>query len=343
MAVWLVRAGMHGEYEQKFLQEKRIYVTWPKLSVNLDVLPDRDGLYQVMSRTYPGSSHAKLMSNVNQVWPFAHDMKKGDLVLMPLQSKPAITIGEVAGPYRFEHAAQDPFYHWRSVSWIAEAVPRSYFGRDLLVAFASSRTICRVHRNNAEERLAAMKAADWKPEALSAAVCPIDSASDETSESINLEALARDQIARLIAARFPGRGLARLVDAVLKARGYTTCLCADDAHGDAYILAGAGPLGFAAPRLCVAVRTDDAPVDRPAVDRLLEAAAKFGAQEELLISWPGFSSPLEKELKAIFFQLRLWSQKELLDELLAVYEGLDAEVKAELPLKRIWTAVAHEE
>ena len=26
MAIWLVRAGSQGEYEQKFIQEKRIYV-----------------------------------------------------------------------------------------------------------------------------------------------------------------------------------------------------------------------------------------------------------------------------------------------------------------------------
>jgi restriction system protein len=343
MAVWLIRAGLHGEYEQKFLQEKRVYVTWPKLSVNLDVMPDRDGFYRAMSQTYPGASHAKLMSNVRQVWPFAHDMKKGDLVLMPLTSKPAVTVGEVTGPYRFEHAAQDPFYHWRSVSWIAEAVPRSYFGRDLLVTLASSRTICRVQRNNADERLDAMRAAGWKPESISAAVGNIDSPGDETGESINLEVLARDQIARLIGACFPGRGLTRLVDAILRARGYTTCMCSDDADGDVVILAAAGPLGFGAPRLCVAVSCDDTPIDRSTVDKLLDAATKFGAHDGLLVSWRGFNSALEKELKAIFFQLRLWSQKELLAELFATYDDLDADVKAELPLKRIWSAAAQEE
>ena len=30
MAIWLIRAGKHGEYEQKFLQENRVYVTWDK-------------------------------------------------------------------------------------------------------------------------------------------------------------------------------------------------------------------------------------------------------------------------------------------------------------------------
>lgn len=28
MAVWLVRAGSHGEYESKFISESRVYVTW---------------------------------------------------------------------------------------------------------------------------------------------------------------------------------------------------------------------------------------------------------------------------------------------------------------------------
>ena len=48
MAIWLVRAGSHGEYEQKFLQEKRIYVTWDSLDVNLAALPKRDELVTAM-------------------------------------------------------------------------------------------------------------------------------------------------------------------------------------------------------------------------------------------------------------------------------------------------------
>ncbi len=32
MALWLVRAGSHGEYEQKFLEENRIYLTWHNLN-----------------------------------------------------------------------------------------------------------------------------------------------------------------------------------------------------------------------------------------------------------------------------------------------------------------------
>ncbi|WP_295885598.1 hypothetical protein [uncultured Thiohalocapsa sp.] len=41
MALWLVRAGRHGEYEKKFLGESRVYLTWNGLSQDLGSLKNR--------------------------------------------------------------------------------------------------------------------------------------------------------------------------------------------------------------------------------------------------------------------------------------------------------------
>jgi restriction system protein len=57
----------------------------------------------------------------------------------------------------------------------------------------------------------------------------------------------------------------------------------------------------------------------------------------------GFKSNVQKELAASFFRVRLWSQKELLEQLFAHYDHLDEDLKAELPLKRIWMVAAQEE
>ncbi len=35
--------------------------------------------------------------------------------------------------------------------------------------------------------------------------------------------------------------------------------------------------------------------------------------------------------------MRLWDQNDLIDEFLANYDKLDDDLRAELPLKRIWT------
>lgn len=343
MAVWLIRAGSHGEYEQKFLQEKKVYVTWDKLDVNLAKLPDRAALFSAMAERYPNAKPKTLHNWVSQVWPFAHDIQKGDLVFLPLKSQRAINVGEVTGEYNFETAGPSPFYHWKSIKWIAEAIPRVHFGKDLLNSLGAFMTICRIRRNNAEERIASMRANGWKPETIAAAIRESLPASDESAEDTDLEELGRDQIARLIDARFKGHGLTRLVEAILKAQGYTTYRSPEGADGGVDILAGAGPLGFSAPRLCVEVKSEDSPIDRPTVDKLLGAMTKFGAQEGLFVSWGGFKSNVQKELAGSFFRMRLWSQKELLEQLFAHYDELDEDLKAELPLKRIWTVAAQDD
>ena len=204
-------------------------------------------------------------------------------------------------------------------------------------------TICRVKRNNAEERIAAMRKGGWKKDPGLAGSTGTEAATDTAVEAPDLEQLGRDQIAQLIAAKFKGHDLTRLVDAILKAQGYTTYRSPEGPDGGLDILAGAGPLGFGAPRLCVQVKSQNAPVDRPSVDQLLGAMSKVGAQEGLFISWGGYKPNVKKDLAPSFFKLRLWTQAELLEALFANYDRLDEDLKAELPLKRIWTVAAQEE
>lgn len=346
MAVWLIRAGSHGEYELKFIQEGRVYVTWDDLDVNLGKLADRSALTDALKQRYPDTKPKAIANWVSQIWPFAHEIKKSDLVVLPLKTQRAIQIGEVTGDYHFEPDGPSPFFHWRSVKWIAEAVPRANFGKDLLNTFGAFMTICRVQRNNAEARIGAMRANGWKPESIAAITkAPVvggDESAPET-EDTDLEEAARDQIAQLITARFKGHGLTRLVEGILKAQGYITYRSAEGADGGADILAGAGPLGFGAPRLCVEVKSESSPIDRPTVDKLLGAVTKFGAQEGLFVSWSGFKTNVQKDLAPSFFRVRLWTQKELLETLFAHYDNLDDDLKAELPLKRIWTVATQEE
>ncbi len=346
MAVWLIRAGSHGEYELKFIQEGRVYVTWDDLDLDLGKLSQRAELTDAMTQRYPDTKPKAIANWVSQVWPFAHEIKKSDLVVLPLKTQRAIQIGEVTGDYHFEPGGPNPFFHWRPVMWIGEAVPRAHYGKDLLNTFGAFMTICRVQRNNAEARIAAMRANGWKPETIAAVTkttaVPVDELAEAT-EDTDLEEAARDQIAQLIAARFKGHGLTRLVEGILKAQGYITYRSAEGADGGADILAGAGPLGFGEPRLCVEVKSESSPIDRPTVDKLLGAVTKFGAQEGLFVSWSGFKANVQKELAASFFRVRLWTQKELLEALFAHYDHLDDDLKAELPLKRIWIVAAQDE
>jgi restriction system protein len=349
MAIWLIRAGAHGEYEQKFITENRVYVTWEKLGVDISKLSDRDALVMEMLKLYPDAKPKTLLNWASQVWPFAHEIKKVDLVILPLKTQPAIQIGEIDTPeYHFQPAGPDPFFHWRTVKWIGEAIPRDNFAQDLLNSFGAFLTICRIKRNDAEGRIAKMRENHWKPESIAAAIKASTSgaaeAPDESSANTDLEQAGHDQIAQLIAARFKMHDLTRLVDAILRTQGYTTYVSPKGADGGADILAGNGPLGFGSPRLCVEVKSADTPIGREDVDKLLGAVSKFKADEGLFVSWSGFKQNVFKEMaQTSFFKIRLWTRKELLEALFANYDRLDEDIKAELPLKRIWTVAAQEE
>lgn len=91
------------------------------------------------------------------------------------------------------------------------------------------------------------------------------------------------------------------------------------------------------------LQSENSPIDRSTVDKLLGAVSKFGAEEGLFVSWSGFKTNVQKELAASFFRARLWTQKELLETLFAHYDQLDEDLKTELPLKRIWTVAVQED
>src|SRR5206468_380966 len=131
-----------------------------------------------------------------------------------------INVAETTGPYTFHPGGAPLYFHSRTVTWVARDVPRSNFDQDLLYSFGAFMTICRIERNDAERRVRAMAAAGWGPS--HAATVPDIATADGEAAAANLEELARDSIARLIMARFKGHGMARLVEAVLRAQGYTT-------------------------------------------------------------------------------------------------------------------------
>lgn len=348
MAIWLVRAGSHGQFEQRFISDNKIYINWDNLNIDLLSLSERSQLASVIAEREPDAKQKSITNWVSQIWPFAHVMKKGDWIVVPLKSQPVVYIGEITGNYIYDQQ-QDPYYlHSRTVKWIGDAIPRSNFSQDLLYSFGAFMTICRIQRNNAEQRLQAMAMNGWNNENNSGIVTKKSGniiqqdAADDNSET-NLEDLAREQILRLIDAKFKGHKLTRLVSAILSAQGYTIWQSPEGADGGADILAGSGPMGFGEQQICVEVKSGTGLVDRPTVDKLLGAMTKFNAPQGLFVAWGGFKANVQKELASSFFRLRLWSQDDLLEQLFAIYDKLDEDIRAELPLKRIWSVALIDE
>lgn len=323
MAVWLVRCGLHGE-DEAWDWEQGLVAAGYEDTPDLAGVASTKALDAILQHTYPGEKPKTLINWRSQLWAFLHHMQPGDLVVVPLKTRPSIFIGTIAGPYRYQ--ADEPVRrrrHTRSVSWRGEW-PRTAFEQDLLYSFGAFMNVCRIQRHQAESRLRGL--IDGAP----AAEAPLAPAVDT-----DWEALAAGQIQTFLAQHFKGHALADLVAELLRARGYHTRTSPPGADGGVDILAGQGRMGFDAPRLAVQVKSGQGPVDITVLHQLQGAMKNVSADQGLLVSLGGFKRTVLAAESTHFFAVRLWDAQGLLDELLACYDQLPDDWRRRIPLKRL--------
>ena len=341
MSLWLVRAGKYSEHESRFMEDGRIYLTWEGLTESdLGPIKDYDGIKKLLIEKYPGEPTRRIGNWSGQIWAFALAMKPGDWVVVPRKASSSIAIGEIKSGYTFDPAADEMYRHYRTVKWLNTNVPRSAFDQDLLYSFGAIMTVCEIKRNDAEKRVRAMAGNGWQSVPVKVTLPAHGNgatAVPDESTDVDLEQVARDAIAKLIIQKFKGHGMALLVEAVLKAQGFTTHRSPEGADKGIDILAAGGPFGFDRPKICVQVKSGDLPADRPEFTQLIGAMQSVGADQGLFVSWSGFKNTVTREVPTQFFKVRVWGANELIDLLLENYDKLDPDIRAELPLKRIWT------
>jgi restriction system protein len=340
MALWLVRAGRRGEYEQRFLSEGRIYLTWDELDGDLRKQESRPQLRDLLKEVYPAQSAAQIGASLGQIWVFVHDMKIGDWVATPSKFKPAILFGEIKGDYDYHAKAERPYYHSRDVKWFATDIPRTVFDEDILFALVyPPKTISRISED-VDARVRALAQTGWKATAVDMGLKTGDGEEESSQMPWDLEDIARAWLAKRVQAKFKGHGMAHLVAAILRARGYKTYVSPPGPDQGIDVLAAPAPLGFGNPRICVQVKSGNSPEGRPTIDQLRGAMTKVEADQGLLVSWGGFRLGIDKASASQFFHVRLWDQDDVIDHLLACYNDLDDDMRAKLPLKQIWTLAA---
>lgn len=344
MAIWLIRAGKSGEYENKFLNEGRVYFTWDNITENLTGVKEYPAVYDVMSNAYPGKKKRQIGNNAGQLYAFLN-MKIGDWIITPSKFKSTIHIGEVISGYKYNPGTESEFNQYFEVKWLKKDIPRTNFDQDILYSLGAFLTVCGITRNDAEKRIRAMEKNNWAMSSKGLTQAPQVSGIIEAENNIrtDLETFSADQIANFIEQKFKGHGMARIIEAILKAKGYIVHKSPVGPDKGVDLLAAPEPLGFGTPRLCVQVKTTSTPVDRPTLDQLIGSMQNFNADHGLLVSWSGFKTSVDKEIPSQFFKVRLWDQDDIIKELLNNYEKLDDDIKTEIPLKRIWTLSLGEE
>lgn len=333
MSLWLFRAGKNGEYEDKFLTDGRVYLTWDDFDMDLRKVDSQEDLYKILVKKYDLPKEKTAINWASQIWPIAHRMEKGDWVVLPSKINRTLHFGKIIGDYVYDESLGSPYYHYRSIDWFALDIPRDRFDQDILYSLGAFMTVCRIHKNNAEERIKQMAKNNWYT-IPKTGIEAIEGNSEDSK--IDLDEYIFDQISERIIQKFKGHRMEDLINEILKAKGFTTYRSPEGADHGVDLLASPDTLGFGSPKICIQVKTNDTPIDRPTLDQLIGTMSNYNADYGMLVSWSGFKTSVIREIPKQFFKVRLWDSRTIIQEIFNNYEKLSDEIKSEIPLKRVW-------
>ena len=356
-AAWLIRAGSKGEGEELVIEQGIACLGWHELP-SLSEVSSRDDIEEMIRRELPehASNRMRITNWATQLWSLCTQVRRGDLVVLPRKRTSQIALGVVTREYWYRSDAETTMRHAVSVDWKRTDVPRTAVKQDLLQSLGSARSICQIKRNDGAWRLQQLLQTGQDPgtrfrpddEAAHSGInttvsSEVTDMEDSLESGLDLERLGQDQIQALISERFTRHRLSYLVAEVLEAEGFFTEISPPGPDGGIDIFAGRGPLGLDSPRLIVQVKSGESPVDVKIVRELHGVMTAHGADQALLVAWGGVTRAAHKELHNQFFRIRLWDADNLVEAVLRNYDKLSEDLRANLPLKRIWSSQLVEE
>lgn len=340
--VWLVRLGEYGEAEAEALVTGELATGWDLPA--FDTPMPRDGILTLLEAAFPDQKPGTLENWSVQLNQFCNKAVEGDLTVTPLKTASRqLAIGRIEGGF-FSAKGKHPA---RRVKWLVTDLPRDALKQDLLYSLGASQTICQISRNNAASRFEEIVRTGKDPGDSRLPASPKNDADEDvdsnTDQPIDLAEIARDQIERHISSTFVGHAFTRLIDSILQAEGFQTQVSPPGTDKGIDILAGRSSLGFEGPRLVVQVKSGNIVADQPTLQGLIGCIADTQADHGLLVSWSGFTTPVRQRANELYFRVRLWGRDEILNALFSVYDRLPEQIRADLPLQRIWAILPQED
>ena len=130
MVVWINKAGENYEFEELFLKNNIIAIKWAKIKENLSNIKNKEEVKEVYIKAYSNESNYQIGNQVGQIWRFLKEMKKGDIVLVPLKNK-RVLIAKIIGECIFNNEIPRHRRKIEILGYISDDEYISLFGKQL--------------------------------------------------------------------------------------------------------------------------------------------------------------------------------------------------------------------
>ena len=332
MGAWIIRAGRGGVYAAEWLQRGIVGIGWDLDGADISAMT-REQIRCAYSAARPSESKGRVSANVGQVYRFAHEMERGEAIVMYDPSTRLYHMGKIAGPCVVVNG-EDGLTYSRTVSWDGVA-PRDALSTPSKNSLGGIQTLFSV----SSQVMADLKGAVTRPTKPQPEVGPADeSAAAEEPVSDAVSYSAPEDGIEAIKDRIVGEvqwdEMERLVAGLLRAMGYFANLTGPGTDGGRDVVASHDALGLDSPCVVAEVKHRKGTMGAPAIRSFI--AGLHGNERGLYVSTGGFSKDAHVEAMHASKPVRLIDLDEFVRLYVENYVSMDEETRKILPLTCIW-------
>jgi restriction system protein len=323
--MWMVRAGRGAKYAEMFEEGRYVAIGWDALG-DLSRVSSKDALLPQYREAYPSEKPGQVWMAVGQILRFKNELKPNDYVTTYNSEYREYLVGRIRSNYKYAAERAEGQRHHRDVEWLGK-VSRDNLSVSTKNTTGAIMTLFQINEPAAREFLSRLRG-ETVPE------------EPEEEKASELEQIREDVVEKGIEfikdtlLRLDWDEMQDLVAGILRGMGYKTRVSNPGADRGQDILASPDGLGLEQPRIKVEVkhRTD-------AVGSQMLRSFLGGLRQDdkgLYVSTGGFSKEARYEADRSTVPVTLIDVDQLVELLIAYYDGLDPETKALVPLRKVY-------
>lgn len=329
--VWMVRAGRGSYLIDEFINEGVVAVGWNDIG-QLNEKISQEDLKNKFRKVYPDSSPGNVNQSVGQIWRLFNDFKPGDKVVTYDSSLRVYHLGEIESNYQFLDKLE--YKHCRGVKWEKNTVDRDLLTTPTKNTLGSILTIFELSPEIWNELKSASKNKKEKIETESEKKEYLD-AIDQYKEDI----ISRSkEFIKDIISNLSWEDTETFVAGLLSSMGYKTRLTSRGSDLGSDIIASPDELGIEEPIVKVEVkkRTENK-ISAPEIRNFIGGLR--GHHKGIYFTTSGFTKEARYEAERANYAISLVDSDWMVELLINNYETLAPEIKALVPLRKIYWPV----
>ncbi|XOV66349.1 MAG: restriction endonuclease [Fluviicola sp.] len=342
---WMIRSGQGGYLLEEFFEHNLIALGWNEVG-SLSEIKNKEELKSLFASTYEDWSQGKINQCAGQLWRFYMHVKIGDNIVTYDSSSRQYYTGTVESEYEFNEKTE--FFHTRKVQWSEVPIERDDLSIDSRNTLGSILTVFWISPEIFEDIKTSnpyyMDIDDKDIEAMNQYQEELHEEMEKLEMEQSLELLKEEAISRSleftkdILISLSWEDTEKLVAGLLRTMGYKTRFTSRGSDLGSDIMASPDVLGLEEPRIKVEVkkRTNN---KISAVDLRNFIGGMRDYNKGIYVTTSGFTKEARYEAERANFPITLIDSDWLVELIAENYEELDAEVKALVPLKKIYWPV----